>query len=95
MSSRQGFPYTTFTDSMGSPLSGGYVLIEISTDVQSPDSSMCRGMVTRVALDDSGVMISVPQVWSNMLLLPAGSFYLLSAYTADGELASGPTSIQV
>jgi hypothetical protein len=90
-----GFPYTTFYTASGAPLSDGYIEIEIINDVQSPDGLLCRGMILQQALNSSGVVTSVPQVWPNADLLPAGSYYVLNSYTADGQLVSGPTMVTV
>lgn len=95
MSTRQNFPYTTFKAADGTPLRNGSILLAIDDDVQAPDGSICRGMTVLQLLDNSGVVVSVPQVWANADLLPAGSHYILSAYTANGELASGPEKIEV
>lgn len=95
MAVRQNFPYTAFTDPSGLPLSGGYILLSIDADVQSPSGLLCAGMTMRQDLDGNGTVLTIPQVWSNTDLLPAGSCYLLSAYAADGQLALGPMKVQV
>ena len=89
------FPVTTFTDANDNPLANGYVLIRVSTDVQASSGQLCAGMSVRVELNGSGVMSSVPQVWPNNELSPSGSVYILSAYTADGELVYGPEPVTV
>lgn len=89
------FPYTTFLDPSGAPLSNGYVLISLSQDVQSPNGLLCRGMDTRVQLDSNGVMVAIPQVWQAVSLQPSGTWYLYSAYAADGQLALGPEAIVI
>lgn len=92
---QQAFPYTIFNAPSGAPLSGGYVLISISTDVQTPSGQLCAGMTLRVDLDSNGAMIDIPQVWANSSLSPSGSCYLLTAFTAEGEAALGPLPVTV
>lgn len=92
---RTSFPLQTFQNTDGTPLSGGFVLISISTDVQSTDGQLCEGMTLRVALDSNGTMTSIPQVWPNASLVPSGSYYVLSAYAADGQRVLGPSSVTV
>ena len=89
------FPVTTFTDANDNPLANGYALISMSTDVQSSGGQICAGAAERVTLNASGVMSAVPQVWPNNELSPIGSTYILSAYTADGELVYGPEPVTV
>ena len=93
--SRQAFPFTTFTDPSGSALSGGYILLEVNEDVQSPSGLLCRGMTLRGELDVNGALISVPQVWPNSQLLPSDSYYVLRGYTSSGELVLGPMRVTV
>lgn len=92
---RTNFPLQTFEDADGTPLSGGHVKIGISSDVYSPDGQICAGMTLTVALDNSGAMTSIPQVWPNASLVPSGSYYVLSVYSAVGLRVSGPTSVTV
>lgn len=92
---KQSFPYTTFTDPAGNPLSNGYVQIYIIDDAQSSTGLLCRGMTLQVSLDGNGVMVSVPQVWPNDELEPDGTYYVLKTYTSVGELAQGPLKVTV
>lgn len=89
------FPYTTFSDPLGRPLSNGMAVITLNTDVQSPNGQLCAGLEVSVPLDSDGEMTSVPQVWQNASLSPTGSVYILRAYSSAGELVFGPMQITV
>jgi hypothetical protein len=92
---RQGFPLTTFYDPSGLPLSYGYVLIYLSKDATASSGQLCAGMTVRVALDASGAMTSVPQLWPNAALAPTDTYYVYGAYTAQGQLVSGPEKVVI
>lgn len=90
------FPITTFTDAEGNPLSNGYLILRISTDVVTPDDTqLCYQLAVTVPLDSQGVMNGNPLFWPNEGLLPIGSNYILRAYTAQGQLVFGPLVIVV
>lgn len=83
---RVAFPITTFQDADGNPLSFGYVLLIISTDVKTPDPvQICQGMVSKINLDVNGTVIGSPTVWANASLNPATSVYLYSTYSHIGQ----------
>lgn len=90
---RQPFPYTNFTDTSGNPLSFGYSLIHLGDDGNAPDGLICNGSVLRIDLDVNGNMLTVPQVWDNAKIEPVGTYYVLSAYTIEGQLVLGPNKV--
>lgn len=89
------FPLTTFTDSEGSPLSNGYLIIRINTDALSPVGQLCSQLLVRVPLDEDGVIEGTPQFQPNISLMPTGTYYVLRAYTESGQLALGPIIVVV
>jgi hypothetical protein len=90
------FPITTFTDAEGNPLSNGYLILRISTDVVTPDDTqLCYQIAVKVPLDSNGAISGSPLFWPNDGLLPADSYYILSAYSANGQLVLGPVLVIV
>lgn len=92
---RVNFPLTVFQDLDGSALALGSVVIRISQDVMATSGQVCAGMSLTVALDNTGTMVSVPQVWPNAQLTPTGSTYVLEAYRASGQRVLGPMNVTV
>jgi hypothetical protein len=83
---RSPLPITTFYTTDGAPLANGYLLLQINTDVQTPDPGQLGAQsVTRIQLDEDGTITGSPTFWGNQNLLPANSVYLLSAYTESGQ----------
>jgi hypothetical protein len=83
---RVAFPITTFQDAEGNPLSFGYVLLSISTDVNTPDpAQLCEGMTSKITLDTNGVVVGSPTVWPNASLSPSNAVYLYSTYRQNGQ----------
>lgn len=92
---RQPFPYTSFTDTSGNPLSFGYALIHLGDDGNAPDGLICNRTILRVNLDANGTMLTGPQVWDNTTILPKGTYYVLRVYTNAGELVLGPRMVTI
>lgn len=86
MATRTAFPITEFFNLDGTPLASGYLAISINTDVNTPDPGQIGAQaVSHVELDAEGTITGSPTFWGNANLLPAGSVYLLSSYTAEGQ----------
>jgi len=92
---RVDFPITVFYAPSGAPLAYGYVYISLTDDALSPDGQICGNLPLKVALDGTGTMIVVPQVYPCVSLLPDDVLYSLTAYTSAGEMVSGPEFIVV
>ena len=92
---RVDFPITVFYDPSGAPLADGYVYISLTDDALSPDGQICGNLPLKVALDGTGTMIVVPQVYPCVALLPNDVLYSFAAYTAIGEMVSGPEFVSV
>lgn len=88
-----------FQDVQGNKLASGYLLMTLSQDasVTSPASQIASGYTVKILLDGSGNVQTSPAqfVWPNDVLVPANTFYSVTAYTAAGELVWGPNSEQV
>lgn len=88
-----------YQDIQGNPLANGYLIMQLSQDasVASPASQIASGYTVKIQLDGNGNVITSPAqyVWPNDVLSPANTFYIVSAYTATGELVWGPNSQQV
>ena len=80
----------------------GAVTISAAINVTVPANALgpiqiCAGATIKVLLDINGnIQASPPQyIWPNDVLAPAGTFYLVSGYTAAGQLVWGPNAQQV
>lgn len=82
-------PYIlTFQDPAGNPLAGGRVEFRLNVDISTASSSgpqICAGRIATATLDNNGSC--VVSLWPNDTLLPSGSVYVVTAYTALGEPA--------
>jgi len=82
---RVAFPLTNFQDADGNPVSNGVVLLELNTDVVTPDSQqIAAGFASGIPLDINGNLLGSPLVWPNAELQPAGSVYIYSVYSHLG-----------
>lgn len=87
-----------FQDALGNPLALGYLLFMLSQDAQVNGSTqIAAGFTVKIDLDSGGNITSSPaqSIWPNDVLSPAGTFYLVSAYSANGQLVWGPNAQQV
>jgi hypothetical protein len=87
-----------FQDVAGNPLANGFLLMRLSQDGQvNTSTEVCAGWVFKVLLDASGNVSSSPpqSVWPNDVISPSGTFYNVSAYSAEGQLVWGPNAQQV
>lgn len=87
-----------FQDALGNVLAGGYLMFELSQDAQvNGTTQIAAGYTVRINLDSSGNVAtsSTQSIWPNDVLSPNGTFYLVSAYSAIGQLVWGPNAQQV
>lgn len=87
-----------FQDPSGSPLANGYLLMQLSQDGQvNGNAEIAAGVEIKILLDEDGNVQSDPAqyVWPNDAISPSGTFYTVSAYTAEGQLVWGPNAQQV
>ena len=86
-----------FQDSMGNILVDGYLMMKLSSDEEVNDSLICSGIEIRIQLDASGNVVTSPaqSVWGNDVMLPVNSYYTVTGYAADGQVAWGPNGQQV
>ena len=87
-----------FQDSEGNPLANGYLIFELNQDeVVNTSTRVCSGKTIQVPLNSSGNAITSPShsLWPNDVMIPAGSFYSVSAYSANGTLVWGPNAQSV
>jgi hypothetical protein len=87
-----------FQDVSGNPLANGFLLMKISQDGQvNYGTQVCAGSVLKVLLDANGNVLSSPAqfAWPNDVIYPSGTFYNVSAYSAEGQLVWGPNAQQV
>lgn len=76
-----------FQDLEGNPLSFGYLLFQLTKDAQvSGTGQACAGAMIRVPLDANGNVAGVVGLWSNAIMTPTDAEYIISAYTAAGQL---------
>ncbi len=87
-----------FQDAEGNVLALGYLRMRLSSDEEVTGvGQIAAGIVLRIQLNSSGsVDTVVPQsVWANDVMTPANSFYIVTGYKANGQLAWGPNNEQV
>jgi hypothetical protein len=99
----------SYQDETGAPLSFGYILLELSHDEQeTTDPGIVSGAIKkRITLDINGSIPALPPtlIWSNDVLLPANSFYIVRWFKQDGteadkyqqywQLAATPSPLNV
>ena len=86
-----------FQDSEGNLLVNGYLTLRLSQDEMVNDSQISSGIIVTVDLDASGNVVTSPtqSVWGNDQMMPVNSFYIVTGYTAKGQIAWGPNNQQV
>jgi hypothetical protein len=87
-----------FQDVEGNPLANGYLTMILSQDASAnQNAQVSGGRKLHIKLDTAGNVVTAPaqSVWGNDVLSPAGTFYTVSAYTAEGQRAWGPNQVQV
>lgn len=82
-----------FQDAQGNPLVNGYLLLRLSQDaVANSSDEIVAGYVVKITLDGSGNIVSGQYVWPNDVLSPSGTFYVVEARAANGQLVWGPNA---
>jgi len=80
-----------FTDFEGNPLNAGYLLMELSHDENYSvgPNQVVGGLKLTITLNSTGNIPVSPAtlVWSNDVLTPGGSFYIVRAFKSDGTEA--------
>ena len=82
----------------GTPLANGYLLFTLSQDgLVNGSSQIAAGREIKIVLDSTGNVVTSPAqyLWPNDVIIPANTFYTVSAYTSAGQLVWGPNSQQV
>jgi hypothetical protein len=77
-----------FQDAVGTPLSGGRLVLQLSTDAQqtvtNPDGQVISGLPISLTLDADGNIPST-ELWSNEELAPAGTYYTVRLFSSSGQ----------
>ncbi len=80
-----------FQDSEGAPLNAGYLLWQLSHDERyaTANSQIVAGLKFKMTLNSSGSVPASPAtlIYSNDVLTPSGSFYIVRAFKSDGTEA--------
>ena len=87
-----------FQDSEGNVLDSGYLHMRLNQDENIAGvGQIAAGIVITINLNSSGsVDTSTPQyVWGNDQMTPANSFYVVTGFKSNGQLAWGPNNQQV
>ena len=89
-----------FQDNAGNPLSLGYLVFVLNNDsnatlLGAPTGiQIVSGVSTTFGLDMNGSMLKNTGIWTNDVLLPTGSYYIVRAYNSSGlEVWSEPQTI--
>lgn len=85
-----------FQDSLGNPVSNGYMLFVLSQDAQvNSTTQIAAGYTVKINLDSNGNIITGQSIWPNDVLTPNGTFYNVSVFSNVGQLVWGPNAQQV
>jgi hypothetical protein len=86
-----------FQDAEGNVLAGGKLTLRLNQDASVNDSQIAAGIEVDVYLDAFGDAIISPGqfVWGNDVLSPINTYYRVTGYTANGQLAWGPNNQQI
>jgi hypothetical protein len=97
MSSKVQLVGGNFQDCTGVVLANGYLTMKLSADEEVNDSLICSGIEIRIQLDANGNVVTSPGqfVWGNDQISPVNSFYKVTGYTVQGQIAFGPNNQQV
>jgi hypothetical protein len=82
-----------FQSIIGQNLVNGYLVFVLNQDAVANSSvQICAGYTVTIQLDDSGNAVSLPAqtIWGNDSLSPSNTFYMISGYSAGGQLVWGP-----
>ena len=77
----------SFQDSEGAVLANGYLTFELNQDgIVNTSTLVCAGFIIKVPLDANGNIRLSPasSIWPNSVMTPSGSFYMVTAFTANG-----------
>jgi hypothetical protein len=98
MSSKTILAGGNWQDPEGNDLADGHLLMILSQDAQVNQNAQVAGnRKIRIQLDGAGNVITSPAqaVWGNDVLSPPGTFYRVSAVSANGQTVWGPNPVQV
>jgi hypothetical protein len=85
-----------FQDAEGNPLANGFLIFQLSQDASVNNTTeITAGSKVNVPLGSGGSVSGTPSIWPNDVLVPANTFYLVSAYNENGQLVWGPNAQQV
>lgn len=85
-----------FQDANGDALNAGYLIMQLNQDAQSSQQSQVDGNRSiKITLDATGNAVSGQYVWPNTALNPSTTYYIVSAYSAAGQLVWGPNYLLV
>lgn len=88
----------SFLDSEGNPLANGYLKFQLAQDtIVNSNTQICAGSIIKVPLDVNGNVVTSPvySLWPNDVMTPSVTYYLVSAYTSNGQLVWGPSTQSV
>lgn len=86
-----------FQDLAGNPLAFGYLLFYLNEDVVAYGSAISGNEAVKILLDTDGNIQTNPaqSIWPNDAESSGNTYYLVSAYSAAGQLVWGPNAQQV
>ena len=85
-----------FQDAAGNLLAFGYLRLRLNTDEAVVGvGQIVSGIVIQINLDGNGVVVAGQYVWANDVMTPVNNYYVVTGYTAAGQIAFGPNNQQV
>jgi hypothetical protein len=97
MASRVQLQGGGFRDGEGNPLANGYLTFDLPTTGVQTDGIFITQQTVKIPLDANGDVVTSPlqYIWGNDNLLPDGTYYRVTAYSADGQPVWGPNNQRV
>ena len=91
---RASLPLTTFQNADGTPVANGTLQIRLNINGSVNDTQI-QSNSTTVVLNVNGEVLFDPTFWPNAAISPAGTYYVLSVYSIQGQLVGGPNVLTI
>lgn len=95
MATRTAFPIVKFQYPDSTPVANGYATIRLNQDGIANSVEQVGTNFVTVRFDSSGVPIGSPTFWSNGVIQPPNTNYILLVYSALGQLVAGPLIVNI
>lgn len=87
-------PLTNFQNADGTPVALGTLQIRLNINGSVNDTQL-QTNTSVINLDVNGNVLGSPTFWPNADILPTGTYYIFSVYSAAGQLVGGPNVLTI